>query len=88
MVEVTQQYDVSKQQLTLNMKQHTPDTPGQIGAEKKPFVIPVVVGLLDRQTGEEVMGSRVLTLNQYEQSFTFEGIEVAKNTIIYHPTAT
>ena len=75
-VEVTQQYDALAQRLTLVMKQHTPDTPGQKAAEKKPFVIPVVVGLLDRETGDEVLGSQVLILNQAEQSFTFDGIKV------------
>jgi len=40
----------------------------------KPMLIPVVVGLLERGTGKEVMPSKVLELTTEEQTFTFEGL--------------
>ena len=73
-VTVTQTYDESKQEVTLKMKQETPDTPGQKGSEKGPFVIPIVVGLLDRSTGSEVLPSQTLIMTENEQSFTFSNI--------------
>ena len=73
-VTVTQTYDEAKQEVTLKMKQETPDTPGQTGSEKKPFVIPIVVGLLDRTTGTEILPSQSLIMNENEQSFTFKNI--------------
>ncbi|MSU90537.1 aminopeptidase N [Rhodobacteraceae bacterium 2CG4] len=56
---------------TLTLTQSTPPTPGQ--AEKRPLVIPVAAGLLDRQ-GAEVVPTRMLELTEARQSFTFEGL--------------
>lgn len=44
-VHVESQYDADKRQLTLNLKQSCPVTPGQ--KDKEPFHIPLKVGLLD-----------------------------------------
>lgn len=57
---------------TLTLSQRTPPTPGQ--PEKSPLVIPVAVGLLDPETGEEAIPSRVLELGEARQAFRFEGL--------------
>jgi aminopeptidase N len=74
------QYDAVAKRYTLTLRQATKPTPGQ--AEKKPFVIPVAMGLIgpdgDQVTttleGEAVEGTRVLLLNDAEQSFVFEHV--------------
>jgi aminopeptidase N len=38
---------------------------------EKPMHVPIVVGLLDKSTGEEVVPSKVLELTQPEQTFSF-----------------
>jgi len=73
-VTVTQLFDSSTSRLTLTLSQHTPSTPGQLQDDKKPLLIPVVVGALDRTTGEELLPSTVLQLKEATQSFEFEGI--------------
>ena len=40
-------YDSQAKTWTLTVKQSCPDTPDQAGADKKPFVIPLAMGLLD-----------------------------------------
>ncbi len=68
---------------TLTLAQHTPPTPGQ--ADKEPLVIPVAVGLIGadgrdlplRLEGEAhpaATTTRVLVLEQAEQSFRFTGL--------------
>ncbi len=56
---------------SLNLRQHTPATPGQ--PLKEPLVIPVAMGLLGRN-GQEVLPTRVLELDSPQQSFIFEGL--------------
>ena len=79
---VSGQYDVVAQTYTLSFAQCCPATPGQ--AEKLPFVIPVELALLGAQ-GQELLlrlqgeaaavgNSRVLSITQAEQSFTFTDI--------------
>ncbi len=75
-------YDDQAKTFTLRLSQKTPPTHDQ--AEKIPLVIPVAVGLLSRDgaelplrlRGEDVPAgsSRVLLLDQVEQSFTFQDI--------------
>ena len=55
---------------TLVLRQNTRPTPGQ--PEKKPFLIPVALGLLD-DAGREIL-SRMVVLHEAEQKFTFEGL--------------
>jgi aminopeptidase N len=81
-VEVQRDYDAQRRTLTLQMRQHTPPTPGQ--AEKRPLPIPVKCALLNgageplplQLEGErESKGSeRILLLEQPEQSFTFSEV--------------
>ncbi|UVK84679.1 aminopeptidase N [Pseudomonas sichuanensis] len=81
-LEVSEAYDAAAQRYSLTFRQSCPPTPGQ--AEKLPFVIPVALGLLDaegndlplRLAGESATSgtSRVLSVTEAEQTFTFEGI--------------
>ena len=76
---VSEQYDDANKSYTLTFRQSCPPTPGQ--SEKLAFVIPVSLGLLDSQGAEialrlqgesaAVGTTRVLAVDQPEQSFTF-----------------
>ena len=74
-VETEENYDAAARRFSLTLRQNTRPTPnsergGQ--AEKKPFLMPVAVGLLD-PSGDEVL-SQTLLLREAEQTFTFEDI--------------
>jgi aminopeptidase N len=81
-VEAVLQHDAQRQTCTLTLRQHCPATPGQ--PRKLPFHIPVAAGLIDAQghdlaltlAGEPTPAAftRVLSLREAEQSFTFENI--------------
>ncbi|QSL93088.1 aminopeptidase N [Ectopseudomonas toyotomiensis] len=81
-LEVSEAYDEAAQTYSLTFRQSCPATPGQ--SEKLPFVIPVALGLLDAQGAElplRLQGesaaqgtSRVLSVIEAEQTFTFEGV--------------
>ena len=84
MVKVSGDYDRANRAFTLTFRQSCPVTPGQ--PDKKPFHIPVGVGLLDGSgrplaldlAGESGSGgdfSRLLELRGEQESFTFTGIE-------------
>jgi aminopeptidase N len=64
-------YDAAAQIFTLTLRQVTKPTPGQ--PEKKPFLMPVTIGLLS-EAGEELLAKTVV-FDQAEQRFAFEGIE-------------
>ena len=55
----------------LHLSQQTPATPGQ--DQKEPLLLPIAVGLLDRD-GKEVVRTMVLEMTQVKQTFTFEGL--------------
>ncbi|WP_374357482.1 aminopeptidase N, partial [Chitinimonas sp.] len=75
-------YDAAAQSYTLDVAQHCPATPGQ--ADKLPFHIPLALGLVGMDgndlplqlTGEPTAqaGSRVLSLTEARQQFTFINI--------------
>jgi len=78
---VSEAYDAAAQTYSLTFRQSYPATPGQPAESKKPFVVPVELGLLDPQ-GQEIplrlLGeaaasstSRVLSVTEAEQTFTF-----------------
>ncbi|MDU9404506.1 aminopeptidase N [Pseudomonas sp. zfem004] len=81
-LDVSEAYDAAAQRYSLSFRQSCPPTPGQV--DKLPFVIPVALGLLDAQgndlplrlAGESAATgtSRVLSVTEAEQTFTFEGI--------------
>ena len=76
---VSEAYDAAAQSYSLTFRQSCPATPGQ--NDKLPFVIPVELGLLDAQgqdlplrlqgEGAAVGSSRVLSVTEAEQTFTF-----------------
>lgn len=79
---VSEHYDAAQKTYSLTFAQSCPQTPDK--AEKLPFVIPVELGLLNAQgaelplqlAGESVAvgTSRVLSVTEAEQTFTFVGI--------------
>lgn len=79
---VSEAYDSAAKTYSLTFRQSYPATPDK--QEKQPFVIPVALGLLDAQGGEialrlygEAMASgtsRVISVNEAEQTFTFVDI--------------
>ncbi len=81
---VSESYDSAAKTYSLTFRQSAPTTPGQPGEQKKPFVIPVSLGLLDargqeiplRLLGEAaaVGSSRVISVTEAEQTFTFVDI--------------
>ncbi len=81
-VEVTDAYDAANKSYTLTLRQSCPPTPGQ--PEKQPFHIPFAVGLLGsngtdlplKLEGETAPSgaTRVLSLTEREQRFTFVGV--------------
>lgn len=78
-VQVTDHYDAERQEYRLQVKQSCPPTPGQ--PNKQPFVIPLELGLLDRQGRDlslQLQGEsapqgtqRVLAITEAEQAFVF-----------------
>lgn len=72
-------YDPKQQSYTLTFSQHLPQTPDK--KTKKPMLIPITVGLLDRMGAEisfrfngNTSSSETLMLIEEEQSFVFENI--------------
>ena len=81
---VSESYDSAAKTYSLTFRQSCPPTPGQPGDSKKPFVIPVELGLLDKQGGEIALRlqgeaaaggiTRVISVTEAEQTFTFVDI--------------
>ncbi|AXO87730.1 aminopeptidase N [Pseudomonas parafulva] len=81
-LEVSEAYDAGAQTYSLTFRQSCPATPDK--AEKRPFVIPVALGLLDAHGNDlplQLFGEaqptgthRVLAVTEAEQTFTFQGI--------------
>lgn len=78
-LQVRPEYDAKNRRLHVHLRQTCPPT--RESAEKKPFLIPVVMGLLD-QCGRSIAlpdadksgVSRTLVLEQQEQDFVFENV--------------
>ena len=69
-VVATPSYDPSTGRYTLLLEQSCAPSPGQ--PHKAPFVVPVAIGLVDRDTGEDIIGTQVLELREASETFTFE----------------
>ncbi len=80
---VSEAYHAESQQYSLTIRQHCPPTPGQ--PEKKPFHIPLAMGLLDKkgkalplalenESDADAQDSRMLALAEEEQCWTFTGV--------------
>lgn len=63
-------YDENKKTYTLTITQHCPPTPGQ--TEKKPFFIPIKIGLLD-QKGKKI-AQEIVQLKDQKQIFHIEHV--------------
>jgi aminopeptidase N len=71
-------YDAAKAAYTITIEQSAPPTPGQ--SEKKPYHIPVAIGLLGRdgrdlKLNESGATTQVLEVRESKQSFVFNGIK-------------
>ncbi|AZS50884.1 aminopeptidase N [Entomomonas moraniae] len=79
-LEVLESYDSATKQYHLTFKQFCPPTPNQ--EEKQPFVIPVKMGLLNKQgqdlplqlVGEGTLVGDVILITEAEQTFTFANV--------------
>ena len=69
-VTMSDSYDGAARRYTLTLSQRTRPTPNQ--PDKRPLTIPIATGLLD-SAGREI-ASRLLLLEQTEQSFTFDNV--------------
>jgi aminopeptidase N len=69
-VSFDESYDAGAKTFTLTLRQDTKPTPGQ--PEKKPFLMPVSIGLLD-QAGQDIH-AETLIFDQAEQTFSFTNI--------------
>jgi aminopeptidase N len=64
-------HDATSQRYTLTLRQSCASTPGQ--DNKAPFVIPIMVGLLDAQ-GQALPHNQLCVLSEAEQQWVFDGI--------------
>lgn len=72
-VRVTDSYDSKQQRYNLTLEQSCPETPGQ--AVKKPFLIPITVGLI-RENGQDVWPeNKTLVLKEAKQNFSFDNVD-------------
>ena len=71
-VTVKADYNSNAKTLTLNLSQRCPPSPGQ--PEKKPFHIPIAIGLLGKDGKDLPIETPVLHLKEQTQSFTFKDI--------------
>lgn len=63
-------YDADAKTYALTLRQSTPATPNQ--PVKRPFVIPLQIGLLDKNGND--MADEIVVLTEAEQTFTFNNI--------------
>jgi len=69
---VTEDWDEAKKLYTLSVTQSCAPTPGQ--EAKKPFHIPMRIGLLDSRGRDMIAPDTLLELRQEQQEFTFSGL--------------
>ncbi|WP_446009731.1 aminopeptidase N [Candidatus Electrothrix sp.] len=84
-VTISQDYDPATQEYTLTAQQTCPDTPDQKSADKKPFLLPLCIGLLDSKgrdmelylhdAGKNNKNNGTLILHQDKQQFRFTGVK-------------
>lgn len=72
-VKVESHYDEAAQSYALTFRQSLPPTPGQ--PDKKPMLIPIMMGLLGTDGRDLPLPRTILLLHEPEQSFLFENIE-------------
>eukprot|EP00928_Gymnodinium_smaydae_P039190 TRINITY_DN26820_c0_g4_i2.p1 TRINITY_DN26820_c0_g4~~TRINITY_DN26820_c0_g4_i2.p1 ORF type:complete len:945 (+),score=164.13 TRINITY_DN26820_c0_g4_i2:114-2948(+) len=77
-VDVKSSWDPESKKYSITLKQKVGIGQAHLPAEKrreKAMLIPVVVGLLEKNTGKEILPSTVLELNDEERTFTFDGFD-------------
>lgn len=62
-------YDEKAKTFRLMVEQTCPPTPGQ--AEKKPFHLPLAIGLVGSVSQQDIIGTRVLEITEHHHEFTF-----------------
>ncbi len=75
-VTIDTNYDGDNKSFTIKLKQRCPTTPGpgQKEEEKKPFHMPVSIGLLSATTGAEILPTVVKQFTEEEQTFVFNDV--------------
>ncbi|MCI5195731.1 MAG: aminopeptidase N, partial [Candidatus Electrothrix sp. AW5] len=84
-VTISQDYDSVTKEYTLTVQQTCPDTPDQKSGDKKPFLLPLCIGLLN-STGQDMElllhdadennnSNGTLILHQEKQQFRFSGVQ-------------
>ncbi|WP_457575757.1 aminopeptidase N [Desulfomarina sp.] len=77
-IEVTSHWEADSGEFHLTVSQNCPDTPGQKGKDKKPFHIPLALGLLAEDgrdlLGKNGRGTDILHFKKKKQTFSFSGI--------------
>jgi len=73
-LKVSTHFDPEQGRFILTVRQFCAPTPGQ--SDKLPFVVPIQLGLLSA-SGQELVPSTLKVLTEYEQSWTFEGMNEA-----------
>ncbi|WPD21831.1 MAG: aminopeptidase N [Candidatus Electrothrix scaldis] len=84
-VTISQNYDSANQEYTLTAQQSCPDTPDHNGKNKRPFLLPLCIGLLDSKgqdmelhlhdEGKSNGSNGTLILHREEQQFRFTGMQ-------------
>ena len=77
-LEVSPHWEADSSSFHLTVTQNCPDTPGQKGKNKKPFHIPLALGLMT-ENGKDLLGkngckTEILHLKEQKQTFTFTNI--------------
>jgi len=65
-------YDADKKTYELTLSQSCPPTPGQ--PKKEPFHMPVVVGIIGKKNGKEIVPDKLCELTKEKETFVFKGI--------------
>ncbi len=71
-VDVVDYYDENNNTYSLQFTQSCPDTPES--SSKKPFIIPIKFGLLEKTWKEIEIDNDLIILTEYKQEFVFENI--------------
>ncbi|MCW5212795.1 aminopeptidase N [Desulfobulbus sp. TB] len=84
-IKIFQDYDATTKEYTLTVQQTCPDTPDQKSADKKPFLLPLCIGLLDSKgqdmklclhdKGRSSNDNGTLILHREKQQFRFSGVQ-------------
>jgi aminopeptidase N len=69
-VNVSTNYDVTAKTFALTLKQRYPN-------QTEPLLIPIRLGLLNSQTGDDLIPETLLQFNEMQQTFTFENLDAA-----------